>query len=101
MTAIHTRVHARYTRVRVNRETLLHPALECGKAPATRTEKPILLARQVSRLCPDRRGPERFHVEKSEIAATLRRLARAPLRQRHARAALDHATAPGVIGCPC
>ncbi len=35
------------------------------------------LAGQVVRLCPDRRDPERFHADKSEIAAELRRLARA------------------------
>jgi hypothetical protein len=39
------------------------------------------LARDVARLAPDRRDPERFHVEKSEIAAELRRLARAAERQ--------------------
>lgn len=34
------------------------------------------LARRVQRLSPDRRDPERYHAEKSEIAAELRRLAR-------------------------
>lgn len=33
------------------------------------------LARRVGRLAPCRRDPERFHVEKSEIAHELRRLA--------------------------
>lgn len=32
------------------------------------------LARRVQRLTPDRRDPERYHVEKSEIAAAIRRL---------------------------
>ena len=35
------------------------------------------LAQQVSRLCPDRRDPHRFHEDKSEIVAELRNLARA------------------------
>ena len=35
------------------------------------------LAERVSRLSPDRRNPEQFHVEKSELAHELRRLARA------------------------
>ncbi len=35
------------------------------------------LAGQVARLSPDRRDPERYHIEKSEIVADLRRLARA------------------------
>jgi hypothetical protein len=34
------------------------------------------LSRQVRRLVPDRRDPERYHIEKSEIAARLVRLAR-------------------------
>lgn len=34
------------------------------------------LARQVARLVPDRRDPERFHIEKSEVVAELRKLAR-------------------------
>lgn len=34
------------------------------------------LAARVARLTPSHRDPERFHVEKSEIAADLRRLAR-------------------------
>jgi hypothetical protein len=34
------------------------------------------LAARVSRLRPDHRDPERWHMEKSEIAAELRRLAR-------------------------
>ena len=33
------------------------------------------LARRVQRLSPDRRDPERYHAEKSEIAAELRRIA--------------------------
>lgn len=34
------------------------------------------LAAQVARLSPDRRDPEAFHADKSEIACNLRRLAR-------------------------
>ncbi|WP_286705483.1 hypothetical protein [Acidiphilium sp. 37-64-53] len=34
------------------------------------------LAARVARLSPDRRDPEKYHCEKSEIAAELRRLAR-------------------------
>ena len=34
------------------------------------------LADRVRRLCPDRRDPERFHIEKSEIEHELRELAR-------------------------
>ncbi|HQT86803.1 hypothetical protein [Acidiphilium rubrum] len=34
------------------------------------------LAARVQRLAPDRRDPERYYCEKSEIAAALRRLAR-------------------------
>lgn len=37
----------------------------------------IDLAARVVRLAPDRRCPERYHEEKSEIVAHLRRLARA------------------------
>lgn len=35
------------------------------------------LAERVRRLSPSRRDPEQFHIEKSELAAELRRLARA------------------------
>jgi hypothetical protein len=35
-----------------------------------------VLAERVSRLCPDHRDPERFHLDKSEIVHDLRRLAR-------------------------
>ncbi|MBB2163840.1 hypothetical protein HLH26_04685 [Gluconacetobacter sp. 1b LMG 1731] len=34
------------------------------------------LARAVQRLIPDRRDPEKFHADKSEIVAMLRRMAR-------------------------
>lgn len=34
------------------------------------------LATRVARLSPDRRDPERWHLEKDDIAYTLRRLAR-------------------------
>ena len=40
------------------------------------------LADQVCHLTPDRRDPEAFHERKSEIAAALRRLARAAARER-------------------
>lgn len=39
------------------------------------------LAAAVARLLPDRRDPERFHADKSEIAARLRRIARAAERR--------------------
>lgn len=42
----------------------------CGKSPL------LDLALRVARLGPDRRNPERFHEDKSEIVAELRRLAR-------------------------
>lgn len=41
-------------------------------APATLST----LAARVSRLSPDRRDPERWHLEKDDIAKTLRRIAR-------------------------
>lgn len=34
------------------------------------------LAAKVARLAPDHRDPERFHIDKSEVVAELRRLAR-------------------------
>ena len=37
----------------------------------------LQLAARVRRLCPDRRDPERFHVEKDAIEKALRRLAHA------------------------
>ena len=52
-------------------------------APALASSRPqsdrgalIRLAARVARLCPDHRDPHRFHEEKSEIEAELRRLAR-------------------------
>lgn len=50
--------------------------LESGKNPGKSAEKLTNLAAQVARLCPDHRDPEAFHLAKSEIVATLRRLAR-------------------------
>jgi hypothetical protein len=44
--------------------------------PAT-SERITALASRVRRLSPDRRHPERFHEEKSEVVAELRRIARA------------------------
>jgi hypothetical protein len=38
----------------------------------------LQLAARVRRLCPDRRDPERFHVEKDAIERELRRLADLP-----------------------
>ena len=38
----------------------------------------LQLAARVRRLCPDRRDPERFHVEKDAIERELRRLAGRP-----------------------
>lgn len=52
-----------------NRKTLHHPA---PPAPGTLDA----LAERVVRLSPSHRDPERFHEEKSEVAAELRRLAR-------------------------
>ncbi|MDX5930504.1 hypothetical protein [Acidiphilium acidophilum] len=45
---------------------------------STATETLLALAARIARLGPYRRDPERYHVEKSEIAAELRRLARNP-----------------------
>ncbi len=74
--------------------SLYNPSHTCTRAHAhTRTEAPYMgkcgtvrhcgtvsalsdLAHRVARLCPDHRNPERFHEDKSEIAAELRRLAR-------------------------
>ncbi len=50
--------------------------MESGKDPGKSVEKLTNLATQVARLCPDHRDPEAFHIQKSEIVATLRRLAR-------------------------
>ena len=41
------------------------------------TDPLLALAARVRRLCPDRRDPERFHVEKDAIERELKRLARA------------------------
>jgi len=49
------------------------PALKAGQGRADRL---FYLAGRVARLSPDHRDPERYHLEKSEIAATLRRMAR-------------------------
>lgn len=48
-----------------------------GSSGASETRAELeALARRVSRLGPDRRDPERFHMDRSEIVAELRRLAR-------------------------
>jgi len=44
--------------------------------PTSREAELIALASRVLRLVPDRRDPEAFHIEKSELASALRRLAR-------------------------
>lgn len=41
------------------------------------------LANRVSRLSPDRRDPEQWHLEKDDIAKALRRIAREIERERH------------------
>lgn len=46
----------------------------CRTAPATDLDR---LAGAVARLSPSHRDPERFHMDRSEIVAELRRLARA------------------------
>jgi hypothetical protein len=43
---------------------------------ATPAEAAAAIARLVERLTPDRRDPERFHLEKSEAIRACRRLAR-------------------------
>jgi hypothetical protein len=50
-----------------------------GEVAMTALEAEVLadLARRLDRLRPDHRDPERFHIEKDEIAFELRRLARA------------------------
>lgn len=48
-------------------------------APATLST----LANRVSRLSPDRRDPEQWHLEKDDIAKSLRRIARDLERERH------------------
>lgn len=50
--------------------------LETGNCPGNSAGKLSEIAGQVARLSPDRRDPERFHLDKSEIVASLRRLAR-------------------------
>ena len=53
-----------------------------GSLAAQRDAEALLdLARRVRRLTPCRRDPERFHVEKSEIEAALRRMAKEPGRR--------------------
>lgn len=50
------------------------PRQIAGECPAAELE---MLAGAVARLSPDRRDPERYHLDRSEIVADLRRLARA------------------------
>lgn len=71
-----------YTRVRAHApahgtasigKQVSYPVIPCHSP----TPHPLLdLAKRVSRLGPDRRNPEQFHIDKSEIVAELRRLAR-------------------------
>lgn len=56
----------------LGRECSLLPASEAKRTPATL----IALADRLRRLGPSRRDPERFHIDKSEIEAELRLLAR-------------------------
>jgi len=56
-----------------------HSLYRAGVSPrhrASPSETLEALAADVRRLAPDRRDPERFHVEKAEIEQKLRRLAR-------------------------
>ena len=46
------------------------------KTETARAERLEALAREVRRLAPNRRDPERFHEAKAEIERELRRLAR-------------------------
>lgn len=55
----------------VGRSRSLPPASEAKRTPATL----IAIADRVRRLSPHHRDPERFHIDKSEIEAELRRLA--------------------------
>lgn len=47
--------------------------LDREPTPAVQCE---LLARALQRLAPDRRDPERFHMDRSELVSELRRLGR-------------------------
>lgn len=51
------------------------------EAPLSAAAELERLARAVGRLIPDRRDPEKFHVDRSEIVGELRRLARATERR--------------------
>ena len=67
----HTRTHARAV------GPLKENAALCGTATLSVQKCNLLdLAQRVARLGPDRRNPEQFHIDKSEIVAELRRLAR-------------------------
>jgi hypothetical protein len=52
------------------------PAPPNAPVAAQRAAALEALAERVRRLSPDRRDPERFHIEKDELAAELRRMAR-------------------------
>ncbi len=67
------------TRVRVRTHAHTGQAYmgKCRHVPSLASPDTLAsLAQRVVRLCPDHRNPERFHEDKSEIAAELRRLAR-------------------------
>lgn len=71
LTCAHTHTHARAV------GPLKENAAPCGTAaPSLRRCNLLDLAQRVARLGPDRRNPEQFHIDKSEIVAELRRLAR-------------------------
>lgn len=64
-------------RVRVHTHTEQAYMGKCRHVPSlVSCDTLAALAQRVVRLCPDHRNPERFHEDKSEIAAELRRLAR-------------------------
>lgn len=62
----HTRAHVYGdNRKTLHQPSTLHPAAELDA-----------LARQVARLSPSHRDPERFHIDRSEIVRALRLIAR-------------------------
>ena len=73
------------TRARVgSRLENASPCVTASPSAPPATEAALLaLAQAVARLAPDRRDPERFHEDKSEIIHELRRLARGVARVTH------------------
>ena len=47
------------------------------REPASAAERLVILAREIGRLAPDWRDPERYYEQRSELAEEARRLARA------------------------